>query len=163
MESTFPGYFNLNNDFPTPLFVRNNYSIADDVSWVVGRHTIAFGGTAALGQVILRNGFLASGQFGFSANITNNALASFLTRKSNNFFPGAGEFKDNRDKAFGLYVQDDFHATSRLTLNLGLRWEPFLPWQEIRGRVEQFRISNYQQGIRSQQFVNAPPGLLFPG
>jgi outer membrane receptor protein involved in Fe transport len=26
-------------------------------------------------------------------------------------------------KYFGIYTQNDFHATSRLTLNLGLRWE----------------------------------------
>ncbi len=157
------GYFNLNNDFPTSIFVRNNYSVADDVSWVRGRHTVTFGVTGGLGQVILRDGFLASGQFGFSANVTNNALASFLLGNLTTFSQGAGEFKDNRDKAVGLYAQDDFHAGSRLTLNFGLRYEPFFPWQEIRGRVEQFRISNYQQGIRSQAFVNAPPGLLFPG
>jgi hypothetical protein len=156
------GYFSV-SDFPTSLFVRNSYSVADDVNWVKGRHTISFGGLATLGQVILRDGYLASGQFGFSATQTNNALASFLLGDMFTFQQGAGEFKDNRDKEVGLYFEDDIHATSRLTLNLGLRWEPFFPWDEIRGRVEQFRISNYDQGIRSEQFVNAPPGLLFPG
>jgi len=156
------GYFSV-SDFPNSIFVRNSYNLADDVSWVIGRHTVTFGGVGTLGQVILRDGYLASGQFGFSATQTNNALASFLLGDLFTFQQGAGEFKDNRDKEVGLYVQDDFHITQRLTLNLGLRWEPFFPWDEIRGRVEQFRISNYEYGVRSQQFVNAPPGLLFPG
>src|SRR5262249_26343135 len=57
----------------------------------------------------------------------------------------------------------DFHATRRLTLNFGVRYEPFFPQQEIRGRVEQFRKENYFANIRSQVYINAPPGLLFPG
>jgi hypothetical protein len=156
------GYFSV-SDFPNSIFVRNSYSIADDVSWVIGRHTLSLGGMGTLGQVILRDGYLASGQFGFSATQTNNALASFLLGDLFTFQQGGGEFKDNRDKEVALYFQDDFHVTQRLTINFGLRWEPFFPWYEIRGRVEQFRISNYDQGIRSQQFLNAPPGLLFPG
>src|SRR5205085_12383108 len=77
--------------------------------------------------------------------------------------PGFGEFKDNRSKYAGLYIQDDYHVSRRLTLNLGLRWEPFFPQQEVRGRIEQFRQENYYANIRSQVYVNAPPGLLFPG
>jgi hypothetical protein len=62
-----------------------------------------------------------------------------------------------------VYFQDDFHAGRRLTLNFGARYEPFFPWKEIRGRIEQFRKENYYAGIVSQVYTNAPPGLLFPG
>jgi hypothetical protein len=54
-------------------------------------------------------------------------------------------------------------VTHRLSLNYGLRYEPFFPWEEIRGRVEQFRPSAYYAGITSKVYTNAPPGLLFPG
>jgi len=103
----------------------------------------------ARGQIILRVGFLAYGTFGFTPDITNNAAASFLMGKLRTFRQGFGEFKDNRSKYAGLYFQDDYHVSRRLTLNLGVRWEPFFPQQEVRGRIEQFRQENYYANIRS--------------
>jgi hypothetical protein len=156
------GYFNI-SDFPPSLFARNNYNIYDDVTWVHGRHTMSFGAGVEKGQVMIRNGFQAYGSFSFTPDFTNDAMASFLLGKVRTFRQGFGEFKDNRNKYFGAYFHDDFHATRRLTLNFGFRYEPFFPWQEIRGRVEQFRKENYYAGTRSQVYPNAPPGLLFPG
>ena len=54
-------------------------------------------------------------------------------------------------------------ASKRLTLNYGLRWEPAIPWNELRGRMNYFKPSNYYAGIQSQVFSNAPVGLLFRG
>lgn len=79
-----------------------------------------------------------------------NALSSFLLGSIRTFQQGAGEFKDDRDYFATAYAQ-------------GLRWEPFIPWYQTKGRVEQFRSQNYYAGIRSTQFPNAPAGLLFPG
>src|SRR5262249_3510488 len=44
-----------------------------------------------------------------------------------------------------------------------LRWEPSLPWREIKGRVEQFRLEDFYAARKSSVFTNAPFGLLFPG
>lgn len=156
------GYFTASS-FPPSIINRGNYTITDDVSWVRGRNTFAFGGDIAHGQVILRDAYLAGGQFSFTADNTGNALSSFLLGSIRTFQQGAGEFKDDRDYQATLYAQDDLHATRTLTLNLGIRWEPFLPFHEVNGRVEQFRAANYYAGIKSTQFANAPAGLLFPG
>jgi hypothetical protein len=155
-------YFSTSS-FPPSIINRNNYSLADDVSWVKGRHTFAFGGVISRGQVLLRDAFLYGGSFSFTADNTGNALSSFLLGSIRTFQQGAGEFKDDRDYFATLYAQDDFHASRKLTLNLGIRWEPFIPWYETKGRVEQFRADNYYAGVRSTQFPNAPAGLLFPG
>lgn len=156
------GYFSTSS-FPPSIMNRNNYNLADDVSWTHGRHNIAVGGALSRGQVIIRDAYLAGGQFTFTADNTGNAMSSFLLGSLRTFQQGSGEFKDDRDWLTNLYAQDDFHASSKLTLNLGIRWEPFIPWYEIKGRVEQFRAANYAAGIRSTQFPNAPAGLLFPG
>src|SRR5207253_9576440 len=50
-----------------------------------------------------------------------------------------------------------------LTLNYGVRWEPFLPQVSTNGRVYNFDFDRFQQGIRSTVFKNAPAGLYFAG
>jgi hypothetical protein len=156
------GYFNISS-FPPSIMNRTAYTITDEVSWNRGRHTFAFGGSLARGQVFLRDAYLYGGVFSFTADNTGNALSSFLLGSMRTFQQGAGEFKDNRNYYYDLYAQDDFHVSHNLTLNLGIRYEPFIPWYEVKGRVEQFRAENYTAGIVSKQFPNAPAGLLFPG
>jgi hypothetical protein len=156
------GYFNISS-FPPSIMNRTAYTISDDVSWTRGRHTFTFGGSLARGQVLLRDAYLYGGVFSFTADNTGNALSSFLLGSMRTLQQGAGEFKDNRDYYDTFYAQDDFHATHKLTLNLGIRYEPFIPWYEVNGRVEQFRAANYAAGVVSTQFPLAPAGLLFPG
>lgn len=156
------GYFDPGQSDPA-AFIRNQYGINDDFNLVIGRHSLSFGGQVLRGQVLLRNQFRTSGQFSFTADKTNDALASFLLGYVRTFTQGYGEFKDNFITNYNLYIHDDFHVSRRLTLNLGLRYDPQYPWQERKGRVEQFSVSDYQAGVRSQVYVNAPPGLLFPG
>jgi hypothetical protein len=156
------GFFTI-GDNPPARFTRNNYTLADDLRWTKGKHSLSFGFHGELSRVDLDNQFLRNGTFSFTSDVTNYALASFFLGKVRQFRQGAGEFKNNRNQFLGWYVQDDFHATARLTLNLGLRYEPFFPWREIRGRVEQFSVAGYQRGEVSKVYPNAPPGLYFPG
>jgi outer membrane receptor protein involved in Fe transport len=141
------------------LFTRNNFTWSDDVSWVRGKHDLRFGGVIERSRVDIKNpGFFGYGNFRFAD------VPTFQAGTLNQFQQGAGEFKNNRNTFLGLYLQDDFHATRRLTLNLGLRWEPMRPWDEIKGRVEVFQLANaVPGGPKSPNYVNAPPGLFFQG
>jgi len=156
------GFFSF-GDNPQAAFVRNNFTWSDDVSWVKGKHDFRFGGVLERSRVDLNNLFFQPAEFSFPG------LAAFLSGKlgdySGNFAfrQGAGEFKNNRNIFAGVYAQDNYRVTRRLTLNLGLRYEPGLPWREIKGRVQQFRLSGLVANIRSTQFPNAPPGVYFPG
>ena len=150
-------------DNPTAAFVRNNFSWSDDVSWVKGKHEFRFGGVIERSRVDLDNLFFQPAEFSFSS--LNNFLSGVLGDYSGNlgFRQGAGEFKNDRDLFSGIYAQDNYKVSRRLTVNLGLRYEPALPWREIKGRVEQFRLSGLIAGVRSTRFPNAPPGVYFPG
>src|SRR6266852_5739437 len=150
-------------DNPTAAFVRNNFSWSDDVSWVRGKHEFRFGGVIERSRVDLDNLFFQPAEFSFDS--LSHFLSGVLGDYSGNlgFRQGAGEFKNDRDLFSGIYAQDNYKVSRRLTVNLGLRYEPALPWREIKGRVEQFRLSGLIAGVRSTRFPNAPPGVYFPG
>lgn len=151
-------------DNPPAAFVRNNFTWSDDVSQVIGQHNLHYGGVLERSRVDLNNLFFQPGEFTFSS------MADFIIGKlgksgSNpGFRQGAGEFKNNRNIFAGLYFQDDWHMSRRLTLNAGIRWEPFFPWREIKDRAELFRVADaHPGGPTSSVYINAPAGLFFPG
>lgn len=141
------------------VFKRNNFTWSDDVSWIWGRHSLKFGGVIESSRVDITNpGFFGYGTFTFSS------INDFLAGKLSQFQQGAGEFKNIRNTYPGLYIQDNFHAGRRLTLNMGLRWEPFMAWNEIKHRTEVFDIVQaVPGGAHSSLYTGAPPGLLFAG
>jgi hypothetical protein len=63
----------------------------------------------------------------------------------------------------GAYVQDAWRLSNRVTLNAGLRWEPYFGQSVDNDAIVIFDQENYDQGITSGVFVNAPPGLIYPG
>ncbi|HXN22898.1 MAG TPA: TonB-dependent receptor [Candidatus Dormibacteraeota bacterium] len=155
-------------DNPTAKFIRNNFTWSDDVSWVAGKHNVRFGGVIERSRVDLDNQFFQPAEFTFgpTASALSNFLAGKLVDQNSNtpgFRQGNGEFKNNRDTFAGVYIQDNYRMTPRLTLNLGLRYEPVLPWRETKGRQEQFRLAGLIAGLKSTRFPNAPPGVYFPG
>jgi hypothetical protein len=62
-----------------------------------------------------------------------------------------------------VYAQDAWRATDRITLNAGLRWEPFFGQNMLWGAITNFSPDNFRQGIKSTVFRKAPAGLLYPG
>lgn len=156
------GFFSFGT-VPVAWFARQGYDWGDDLSWVHGRHNIGFGGDAQREQVDSVNNFTSYGHFAFSSDVTNLALASFLLGKMRTFTQGGGVPLNMRDTLLGFYGQDSYRVSNRLTLSYGVRWEPEIPWEEIRGRFNYFNPSNFYNGVQSQVFPNAPPGILFNG
>jgi hypothetical protein len=144
-------------------FQRNNYTLSDDLHWVKGKHSFAFGVHAELSKVDINSNFNNSGTFTFNSNTTNYALASFLLGYLYSFQQGNGQYFDDRDQFTGLYAQDSWRVTNKLTLNYGLRYEPYKPWAEIDHKIQQFNPVAYADGRVSSVYPLAPAGLLFPG
>jgi len=156
------GFFNIGDNLEA-AFIRNGFEWSNRTSWVRGRHSLQFGGEIARLRVDIVNEFRRAGHFQFRGDITGLSMADFFLGAIGTFDQGTGEFKDFRNTYAALYFQDDFKATSRLTLNMGLRYEPTPPWHEVKGRIEYFTIQNFLSGVRSQRFQNAPLGVLFRG
>ena len=66
--------------------------------------------------------------------------------------------REIRDRALDAYGQDTYKVNSRLTLNLGLRYELPFPSTESHNEVNLF-----VPGAQSTVIPSAPPGLLYPG
>ena len=162
------GYFGISQTDPA-TFARNQYTANDAFSLIRGQHSLTLGGDVLDAQIVLRNQFHEPGQFGFTADTNGDAMAAFLTGGLRTFIQGNGEFKDNRLLTYGIFVEDIYHVNRRLTLNIGLRYDPFFPWHETKGRSELFDSAAHDAGRYSQVYVNTdavqgtPPGLLFPG
>lgn len=149
-------------DNPPATSARNDYRLNEDVSWIHGKHSLYFGGSAELDYYDFRNPANVPGIFQFDASLTNWALAAFMIGQLNQFTQGMGQYAVIRGKYFGLYAQDDFHANQRLTLNFGLRYDPFYPVQDHTAVME-FSQAAYYAGTTSTVYTNAPKGMLFPG
>jgi hypothetical protein len=150
-------------DHPSGVFDRVNYVFDNDVKWVHGRHSIAFGGSMLYASLNVTNNFRRFGAFSFGGEATGYAMSDFLLGQVRTFTQSSGQFQNSRNTLWSLYFQDDFHVNSKLTLNMGLRYDPFRPWNEVNGRLEAFSPAGYAAGAVSQVYVNSPPGLTFPG
>jgi Carboxypeptidase regulatory-like domain len=156
-----PGFTIGDNPFAT--FKRHNFTISDDLHVVTGAHSFAFGAQGEYSRVKVDNQYRQPGTFTFTADVSNNAVASFLLGYVNNFQQASGQFFNNRGKFLGVYAHDSWKVHPRLTLSLGLRYEPFFPWHELDGRMGAFSPTAYAAGTHSTAYPNAPVGLLFPG
>jgi hypothetical protein len=152
------GYFSISSGHPTKVN-RDDYHVSDSVHWVIGNHTLAVGGDYLKEDVNLINTYRQNGSFTFSStNYSGNALSDFMLGYARKFIQGGGEFSARRANLGSLFIQDDYRATRNLVLNMGLRWDPFVPYSDTLGRTECFL-----PGHQSQKFPNAPEGYLFAG
>ncbi len=156
------GFFSF-GDNPKARFTRSNFLGSDDVRWVHGAHNFSFGFDLTRRRVDLNNGFNSPGLFTFNGSYSGIAMADYMLGDLYQFQQAQGQYENTRSWAMGLYVQDNYRVSRKLTLNMGLRWEPYFQWHEIYGRVEAFSVPNYYAGIVSKVYPNAPPGLLFRG
>ena len=159
---TVTGFFGFGTS-ALATFARNNYTLSDDLHWVRGRHSLAFGTHIELAKVDINSYFNNSGTFSFNSNNTNYAAASFLLGYLRTFVQGSGQYLGDRDQFIGLYAQDSWRATPKLNFTYGVRYEPFKPWTEIHHYITQFNPAAFAAGRVSTVYPLAPAGLLFPG
>jgi outer membrane receptor protein involved in Fe transport len=153
------GYFTINTG-DTNIFLRNELQVVDTLRWSTDRHELAMGIDYSHGQGDITNNFRANGRYTFnsSAPFTGDALADFMVGKFSAFEQGIGEYKGTRTNLVAAFVNDNVRVNSKLTLNLGLRWDPTIPYTDVDGR-----IGGYRPGQQSTVYTNAPAGLVFAG
>jgi hypothetical protein len=152
-----PGFFTVQTNH-LGVFDRGDYTIREDVSVQHGAQEIHIGGEAVRVTNDLTNTYTMSGQFTFGNALTGSNLSDFLTGQASTFLQGGGEFKNIAGTLWSLYVQDNIRVNSKLHIEMGLRWDPYFPYTEEKGRVV-----CYAPRRKSSRFPNAPAGMLFGG
>jgi hypothetical protein len=163
-----PGHFTLGNG-PTAQrdMWQNQFQVSNDFSLTRGDHQFTVGGMLGRSDVVSLAHSRGVGGITFSANNTGNALADFMLGQVNEMRQSMPSTLSPAQNYLALYGQDTWRATPKLTLNMGVRWEPFLPmeWRENEYggiRVYKFDVDAFKAGTRSVVFPNAPAGFSYP-
>jgi hypothetical protein len=166
--------WNYPNDFMT-LAVTGGFSIggagssylhwawtaaqlSDDISVQKGNHQLSFGASAMGFQSNSHHDTFSGGIFSV------NTLSDFMIGRLQSYVQGLPYTLWVTNNYIGMYAQDNWKVRPNLTLNYGLRWEPFFPQQFDRlKQANTFQFDQFLQGVKSTQYVNAPPGVFYPG
>ncbi|MCI0704405.1 MAG: TonB-dependent receptor, partial [Planctomycetia bacterium] len=126
----------------------HTFTALDTVTMIRGNHTFKFGGEVQRHRDNYRNFGTGGGDFRFRRETTGNqtaggdAFASFLLGQVSR---GDAFFRDSipggRYTVFGFFVDDTWKLSSKLTLTLGLRWEPVVPHSDPLGRISYMDIA----------------------
>lgn len=142
------------------------WSVGDDFNWVKGAHQIGFGGSFYHQQLNYwsAGGVNASGLANFDGSVTGLVLADFMLGRFSTWSQGTLYGFYSRQTYQALYIQDSWKITPRLTMNYGVRWEPYTAVYQSRSHQDlHFDRGLFDQNVRSSYYTTAPAGLVFSG
>jgi hypothetical protein len=142
---------------------NNSFQVNDDLTLVRGNHQIALGGSLAHFRVSFRTWARGGGQWNFSGQASGLGLADLLLGRVATIDQSGLSGVDYYQWYQALYAQDTWRASSRVTVNAGLRWEPFFSQNLTRGANTIFDRDRFRQNVKSTVFLNAPAGFIYPG
>jgi hypothetical protein len=144
-------------------FNRSMEELLHDWTWTKGGHTLTWGVQFDWRQYNNDAVFNTSGRYTFDGHVTGFDRADFMLGQLSSFNQNNGQYENRRELTKGFYIGDTWRATRGLTVNFGLRYEPYVPFSDTKNRAQTFDLGNYQKRVRSPVFLNAPPGLLYFG
>lgn len=158
------GDFQSAGGFATPgLDNTHTWQLADDYSWNKGSHQIQFGASFIRPSQTSTFCVYCNGLFTFSGSATGTAMSDFVAGALDGMTQLNISHDDENWRSLGIYAQDSWKINSRLTLNYGLRWEPYLAGSFPLGQVSHFNMSDFLNNVHSTIYPNAPAGTLYSG
>ena len=158
------GYFGAGCGSCAPVHLDgNSMQASEDLDMMKGRHHISFGGEWLHYQFNYANIYQSNGAVTFDGYASGNALLDFMLGLPDQFQQGNEDFYRGRQNYFGPYVEDDIRLSKNLNVNLGLRWEPYLPTNEKYKHMDHWDYNAFLAGKTSTIYSAAPAGLFFPG
>ena len=155
------------SNFSNTGFAQNTLEFTSTLNYVVGRHSLSFGGNYDFTQlnILNRANQVASYQYnniqGFMAgngNLTGTTL--FKAGTSSEYFQGSSN-RYYRSPQVGAFAQDQWKATSKLTVTAGLRYDNDGGLYEKYGNLVNFNPALYSYNLATDTILNS--GLVVAG
>ena len=155
------------------FYYQDKPTITESLSWARGKHMMKFGGEWRFDTYTNRNSVAAMSTYGFSANQTGlpategqnlsggtigNAYASFLLGMTNSYQTGNIADPQWRRTSYAWFAQDTFRASSKLTIDYGLRWDWLSGWGELNDRQ-----TGWSPDVAIPTANNLKGGVVFAG
>jgi hypothetical protein len=131
--------------------LQNSYTLSENLTWVQGRNIFKYGAEVRREEFTIYQPASPRGNLDFSAGFTDNpaapgsggtGFASFLVGLTDGGSINNLHNIDYFRQTYAFYGQDDWKVTDRLTLNLGLRYELFLPVTERHNQLATFDLTH---------------------
>ena len=129
----------------------SSWPITDDFEWTVGRHSIKIGGGFGWRQWNWHKGNLIGG--GWTFNSLNDLLAGQVGVLIIRVDTAVAQWNVSTHPV-GMYVEDTWKATRKLTINAGLRWDfqyPIMTNEQLFGNVrsnQDYRPDDRQHAVQ---------------
>jgi Carboxypeptidase regulatory-like domain/TonB-dependent Receptor Plug Domain len=138
------------NGFEPMAKTQNVYQILDNVTKILGNHSLKFGVALENLRFGATLGGTKHGAYSYtglytsspkSSIATGSGVADFLVNQMHNTSITNTDNVDDQQSYNSAYVQDDWRATTRLTLNLGVRYDYYQPFKEMPGLQANFVVT----------------------
>jgi Carboxypeptidase regulatory-like domain len=130
---------------------QSSNQFVDNVSWTKGPHTLKFGASIEKRQVSFFQGNNAKGMFDFSgSHYTGFSISDMVAGFVDDYAIGvANSLFVTKNWETGYFAQDDWKVNSRLTLNVGLRYDLYtFPYEQNNNQ------SNFNLATQTLQVAN---------
>lgn len=154
---------------------ETHWQLEDGVSWTLGRHQLKLGYRYVRRMTSTYTGPPGGGPRGdmtFGKNFTNDPVTNtqgtgLATLLLGYISGGSGRsillepyYTTNQDHSW--YLQDDWKVAPRLMLNLGIRYDVFVPDREIRNRIVNFDMTNLRMAYAGENGISDTAGKQTP-
>jgi len=138
---------------------RHDFDIGDQVSWSKGKNLVVAGINVMTEYSLEQASWLADPLVNFNGAVTGAFFSDFLLGDVGNFEQGGGEYNLYNSPELAAFGEDTIKLKPNLTLDIGVRWEP---WKAL-APTPAGREADWWPGHQSTVFPNAPAGLVYPG
>lgn len=154
--------------------VGNSFQWSDNISKVMGHHSLKFGTDVRRQRFDQTLYFDVNGEFFVDETSTNSTLgdtafSDYMLGLPGSYGQGSANTENVRSTGLYLFAQDSWKIKPNLTLNYGLRWELNTPIADISKHVQTFRPGQVSTVYPCENTINTdcssmtPVGLLVPG